>query len=78
MATVEEGIEVYQDVVTSVKLGRFNLLNWICENDVITEGVLIKTDERPKTKLWKRGLTLHDFWACDGLWTMTRWKSVVG
>ena len=39
MATVEEAIQVYKYVRPTLKLGGFNLLKWICNEDLVTESI---------------------------------------
>ena len=39
VATVEEVIEVYKDVRTTLKLGGLNLLKWICNDDLVTGNI---------------------------------------
>ena len=39
VTTVEEVIQVYKDIRTTLKLGGFNLLKWICYDDLVTGSI---------------------------------------
>ena len=53
VATVEEALHVYQDVRTTLRKGGFNLLKWICNNDVITRSIPEQDRSEAKSKTFE-------------------------
>ena len=75
-ATVKKATPVYKDVRTTSKLGGFNLMKWICHNELDIGNVPDEDQSEANNKTFKASLTLHQFWACNGMWKMTLWKVI--
>ena len=50
VATVEEAFQVYKDVRITLKLGGFNLLKWICNDDLVTRTIPERDRSEAKNK----------------------------
>ena len=53
VATVEEPIQVYKDVRTTLKLGGFNLLKWISNDDLVTGTIPERDRSEAKNKTFE-------------------------
>ena len=53
VAFVEEAIEVYKDVRTTLKLGGFILLKWICNNDLVNGSIPQQDRSEVKNKTFE-------------------------
>ena len=56
VATVEEAVHVYQDVRTTLQTGEFNLLNWICNDEMVTRSIPEKYRSEAKSKIFEAEL----------------------
>ena len=61
VATVEEANQVDKDVRTTLKSGEFNLLKWICNNDLVTGSIPEGDKSKAENKTFELSFTRHHF-----------------
>ena len=77
VATVEDAVQVYKDMRTTLKLRDFNLMKRICDNEVLFGNIPDEDRSEAKNKHSKQSLKRQSL-SWSGMRIMTNWRSVAG